>query len=450
MRYLTIAIVVCLATVVAAEEMAVTVYNAGIGVVSEERALEFEKGTNRLAFKDVPAKIDAGSVRFELVDGSDRVGILEQNYAFDLVRPEKVYARYIDQEIEMIDKDGRAYTGVLLSSNSGSVILRDFNDRIKLVRMDNIAEVSFPKLPEGLITRPTLFWLYNSKHEGSLSTRVSYQTAGLSWAAEYVGVLDADEKRLGLSGWAQIDNTSGKTYQDAKLKLIAGDISRAQPQRSRMYSQPMEKFSVAGADAAGFDEKAFFEYHMYTLPRKATLADNEKKQISLFDPAETGVEKLFTYRPDRNPTEVEVAIRFTNSEKDGLGMPLPAGRVRLFKADDDGSLVLLGEDLLYHTPRDEEITMKVGKAFDIVGEYRQMKENVISSRVVERQFQIELRNRKDTQEKVLVEKAMYGDWDVVESTQPHKRKDARTLQFELTVPARTTLTLDFTVRFTSR
>ncbi|MFQ6007383.1 MAG: DUF4139 domain-containing protein [Candidatus Zixiibacteriota bacterium] len=431
-----------------ADEVAVTVYNSNLGVVSETRSLEFKRGVNRLAFRDVPSLIDASSVRFDVVDVGRNVAILEQNYAFDLVSPEQLYTKYVDNEIELLDKEGKLYTGTLLAYNSGAVTLREKTGRIKVVQLANITEVNFPSLPEGLITRPTLFWLYTSDFAGQLDCHVSYQTSGMNWTAEYVGVLSTDEKRLDLSGWASINNTSGKTYSDATLKLIAGDIHRA---RKKMPPRFMESMALAGEAAAkGFEEKAFFEYHMYTLPRKATLANNEIKQISLFEPAQAVVEKVFVYKPERNPKNVEVAVKFQNSAKAGLGLPLPAGRVRLFKADEDGSLILLGEDLIEHTPKDEELTLAVGYAFDIAAEERLMDQTRISKQVEERTYEIELRNRKEQAVTIEIEKKLYGFWEVVDSNFPYTKKDATTVLFKIPVGAGETVVVKFKVRFTSR
>lgn len=435
-----------LAGAATADELAVTVYNSNLGVVSETRKLEFEQGVNRLAFRDVPAMIDASSVRFEVVGRGHNVSILEQNYAYDLVSPEQMYDKYIDQRIELIDKEGRLYAGELLAYSSGAVTLRDDSGRVKIVSLANIAEVNFPLLPEGLITRPTLFWLYRSDFSGSLDGQIGYQTGGLNWSAEYVGLLDEAETGLDLSGWASINNVSGKTYRDAKLKLIAGDIQRVAAKRARPPS--IEMAAMADARGAGFEEKAFFEYHMYTLPRAATLANKEIKQISLFDPASTKVKKVFLYQPDYDSRHVKVKVEFTNSSSTGLGMPLPAGRVRLFKADSDGSLVLLGEDRIGHTPKDEKVTLTVGSAFDIAAEEKLVQQVRISDKVEERQWEIELRNRKTEDVTVKVEKRLWGFWEVLDANYTHEQKDANTLVFSVPVKAGEVATIKFTVRIT--
>jgi hypothetical protein len=443
-----LAVVAAFATTSVADDIAVTVYNSNLGVVSETRTLTFEEGENQLAFRDVPSSIDPNSVRFELVDGSGEVAILEQNYAFDLVNSSKIYDKYIDKRIELIDEDGEIYAGTLLAYGGGTVTLQSTDGPLKIVQMGDIREVNFPELPEGLVTRPTLFWRYVSDISGDRDTRVGYQTTNMSWSAEYVGLLDENDENLDLSGWAAINNTSGKTYKDATLKLIAGDISRARPEPQ--FRGGRADLMAAESMAKGFDQKAFFEYHMYTLPRKATVADKEIKQISLFEPARTTVEKVYLYEPGRNATQVKVAVKFVNSEETGLGMPLPAGRVRLFKADTDGSMILLGEDRIDHTPRDEELSLTVGYAFDIMAEETTVNRARISKSVEDVDYEVELRNRKDEAVTVTVEKDLWGYWEITDADFEWTKKDANTITFDVSIPAGETVTVRYTVRFTNR
>lgn len=436
------------AATVVADEIAVTVYNSNLGVVSEKRNLDFKRGLGQLAFEDVPSQIDASSVRFRSLDEDQQIAILEQNYVFDLVSPEQIYRKYIDEEIELFDQDGKLYSGMLIAFSKGEVTLKDKSGRIKIILMSNISEVNFPSLPDGLITRPTLFWKYSAELGGKIDCEVSYQTAGMNWNAEYVALLSSEETSLELSGWASINNTSGKTYQDATLKLIAGDIHRVQqtPRRS-----PMMKGLAADSFAdGGFEEKKFFEYHLYTLPRKTTLANREIKQISLFEPSQSPVEKVFLFKPDRNPKKVEVAIKFWNSQESGLGMPLPGGRVRLFKADDDGSLILLGEDKIDHTPKDEEVNIKVGFAFDISAEETLVDQTRPSKLVEERTYEIEIRNHKSVDITVEVEKKFYGIWEILDSNIEYEKKDANTLIFHLPVASDGTAKINYRIRFQSR
>ena len=228
----------------AAEDVSVTVYNSNLGVVSEVRSLEFSSGVHKVAFKDVPAQIDPASVRFEPVGSSQNIAILEQNYAFDLVSTGTLFSRYIDHEISLLDKDGKLISGTLFASDNNNVTLLEKDGSVRVVRLENIAEVNFPNLPDGLVTRPTLFWLYNSDYSGAVDCRVGYQTHGMDWSAEYVGLLNKDESMLDLSGWASITNNTNKTFADARLKLIAGDISRTYGTKGRP-----ERLLMAAKDA---------------------------------------------------------------------------------------------------------------------------------------------------------------------------------------------------------
>ncbi|UCD95533.1 MAG: DUF4139 domain-containing protein [Candidatus Zixiibacteriota bacterium] len=432
-----------------ADDISVTIYNSNLGVVHETRNLSFDKGTGRVSFRDVPSLIDPTSVGFELVDKSKSAVILEQNYAYDLVSPEKIYSKYVDKSIDLFDKEGNIFTGELLSFSGGAFVLKEPSSKIQIVRLEHVVHASFPELPEGLITRPTLFWLYNSDFAGKAACKVSYQTSGMNWTAEYVGILSEDEKQLGLTGWSSITNNSGATYKGATLKLIAGDIHRAAPPvRAPRFAAEEDRMFMK-ASAAGFEEKEFFEYHLYTLPRKATIADNEIKQIALFEPAATSVEKEYYYQPDRNDKKVKVTVKFTNSKQFGLGIPLPAGRTRVFKADTDGSMILLGEDRIDHTPKDEEVKLTIGFAFDISAEQKVVDYRKVSDKVEERIFEIELRNHKDEDVTIIVEKKLYGDWSIPHSNYDFIKKDANTIEFRVPVKANDKAVINFTFR-TSR
>ncbi len=449
MKYIiTCFLFVCAVFTVAADEIAVTVYNSNLGVVSETRILDFEKGIHEISFKDVPSAIDRTSVRFEVLNSNKHLSILEQNYAFDLVNSSQMYQKYIDKKIELVDKNGNIFSGVLLASDRDAVTLMDESGRIKILLMNQITEVNFPVLPEGLITRPTLFWKYQSDFNGKADCNISYQTSGMNWSAEYIGLLSGDDTKLDISGWASINNQSGKTYKDATLKLIAGDINRAS---ANIISKRLEKVFSTSVDAsAGFKEKSFFEYHMYTLPRKATLSDKENKQISLFEPAQTKAEKIFLYKPDINPKKVEVALKFKNSKEFGLGMPLPAGRFRLFKADDDGSKILLGEDRIEHTPKDEDVTIKIGYAFDLTAEQKLVNKKRLTSNAEEQEYEIVLKNHKDEDVTIVTEKKLRGYWEIVDANFEFEKKDASTIRFTQKIAKNGSKTLKFTVRFSYR
>jgi len=438
-------IILC-SPVVHADDISLTVYNSDLGVVREVRNLVFAKGDGRIAFTDVASRIDATSVTFEMVDPQTKVEILEQNYAYDLVSPDKIYGKYIDSDIDIITEGGEVFTGTLLSYTGGYLIIRQPDGRIKSVVQENVRDVTFPQLPDGLITRPTLFWLYNSDISGPADAVVSYQTNGISWQAEYIGILDKDEKTIDVTGWVSLDNHSGKTYKNARLKVVAGDIHRARPEMP-MYAKGLD-VAMAPRAGAGFEEKPFFEYHMYTLPRRATIADNEIKQVTMFEPTTAVVEKEMRYRTDPGSNSVMVYIKTRNTAEAGLGMPLPAGRFRIFKADSDGSMILLGEDKIDHTPRNEEVSLTIGKAFDVVGETTVVSQRRISDRVNEQDFRVELRNQKDEPVTVVIYKNMGGMWEITSSSADYVKKSAAEVEWKLDIAAESKGVIDFTVRTT--
>lgn len=447
-KIISIAIVFMLAGSITADDIAVTVYNNNLGVVSENRSLSFKDGEGILKIRNVPSLIDAASVRFDILDNfSGNINILEQNYAYDLVSPEKIYDRFIDETIELIDENGHSYKGQLLAFSNYTATLMSNSGSIKVIRLDKVTEINFPSLPDGLITRPTLFWKYTSDYSGDVMGNLSYQTGGMNWKAEYVGLLNSDETLLDLSGWASINNNSGKTYDDAKLKLVAGDIHRPSED---LFIRGGRAKSVALAEFDSFEEKVFFEYHLYTLPRRATLANKEQKQISLFEPASTKVEKVFLFKPGNNNSKVEVIIKFVNSEKAGLGMPLPAGRIRLFKADDDNSLILLGEDNIKHTPKNEELKLKVGNAFDLIGRESILNKKIISHKIEDHDIEIELTNRKDSVVRIEIEKKLYGFWEITQADFEYEKQDAQTILFKADIKADSKVKLKYSVRYTYR
>jgi hypothetical protein len=429
-----------------ADDISLTVYNSNLGVVRETRNLTFQQGNGRIAFTDVASQIDPTSVSFELVDPKLAVAILEQNYAYDLVSPDKIYGKYIDQEIEIVTEKGEVFSGRLLSFAGGYLVIEQKDGRIFSILQGVVRNVAFPSLPEGLITRPTLFWLYNSNFAGSADALVSYQTTGIDWQAEYVGVLGDDEKTMELTGWVSIDNHSGKTYKDAKLKVVAGDISRVRPQP--IYRTDMLEKAMAAPQAAGFEEKPFFEYHLYTLPRPATIADNEIKQVTMFEPTRATVQKEYQYQAEPGQTDVTVYLKTTNTKEVGLGMPLPAGRVRIFKADSDGSMILLGEDRIDHTPRNEEVKLTVGKAFDVVGKTTTVAQRRITDQVNETDFSVEVRNQKDKPVTVKVTKTLGTYWEITKTSLDFVKKSASEVEWQVDVPAEGKAVIDFTVRYT--
>ena len=425
------------------QQVSLTVYNQNRALVREERMLSFPKATSVISFKDVAARIDPTSVHFKSLTAPDKLTIQEQNYEYDLVNAQKIMQKYIDEVIRLIMDKGEVFEGTLLNASGSDIVIQDVEGRIKIIRMEGVQHFDFPDLPEGLITRPTLMWLVSNRGPETHKTEVSYLTVGVNWHAEYVGVVDQDDKHMEMGGWVSLENNSGATYKDAKLKLVAGDVHMvsARPKTERAVRREV----LAAEAAPQFEEKAFFEYHLYTLQRKTTLKNNQTKQISLFSPARCNTEKIFLYDGARYGKNVRVHLEFQNSKKEGLGLPLPKGKIRVYKEDVDGALEFVGEDLMEHIPVDEKVRIFLGNAFDLVGERSQQSSKKISSRSREDTFQISLRNHKEDAVEILVMEHFYGDWEIIKRSHDYIKKDASTAEFHIKVPAGEEVILGYTV-----
>jgi len=419
----------------------ITIYNNDLALVKDGRTLDFQKGTFELSFTDVAEAIDPTSVAFTVTDRARAVTLLEQSYRYDLVSSDKVLQKYLDRSIQVITRQDKLLDGALLAFDPTTLTLKAADGGIRIINREQIADLSLGELPQGLITRPTLVWKLESDVAGPAPAEVRYLTGQIGWHAEYVATVTSSEDALDLGGWVSIDNRSGVTYTDATVKLIAGDVHRVAAPRPPM----MEKAMMAATDG-GFTEKQFFEYHLYTLQRPATLSDNEIKQIALFDPARVSARKLLTYDGASYGTKVRVAMEFQNSAAAGLGMPLPAGKIRVMKADTDGSLEFIGEDAVDHTPKDEKVRVQLGNAFDVVGERTPKDHRQITNNISEDDVEIVLRNHKTEPVSVVVVEHFWRDWTITQSSATHVKKDARTAEWTINVPKDGEVKLQYTVR----
>ncbi len=429
-------------------DLSLTVYNSDLAVVRDARTMSIEQGTHWLAFTDVPARIDPTTVNLKALD-EGALEMLEQNYRYDLVSQDKILERYLDSEIRVILEEGRLYEGTLLSFAGGRIVLGGAQDGEGLVILnpDKITDLQFPALPEGLITRPTLEWLLDAERRGDRRLEVSYMTAGFNWHAEYVAVVAEDDASMDLAGWVSVDNRSGATYEDAELQLVAGDVHRVPKQQARPgRMRDQENLMMAAAPA--FEQEELFEYHLYTLGRRSTLRDNETKQLSLFNPTRCRVHKLYEANPQRDGTKVRVVLETTNSEEMGLGRPLPKGTVRVFQRDSRGRLQFVGEDAIDHTPRDEDVRVFLGNAFDLAAERTELASRRISQRVREVDIEVEVRNRKESEDVVVVlQENVYGDWEVTQSSRDYDRKSSRLIEFRVPVKAGQVEKVTYTIRY---
>lgn len=429
-----------------AQDVSLTVYNQNRALVRDVRSMSLESGTSVVSFADVAAQIDATSVHFKSITAPDKLSVLEQNYEYDLVGPQKILEKYVDQDIRLVTDKGEIMSGKLLSASGEDIVIQDEKGGIRIVKGKSIQNFDFPKLPEGLITRPTLVWQVENSGPKNHNVEVSYLTGGVNWHAEYVAVADPQDKQIDLSGWVSIENQSGTTYQNAKLKLVAGDVNIVEEGPVRAFAE--DRMLMKAAAAPQFEEKSFFEYHLYTLQRRATVKDNQIKQISLFPPSRTSVQKLFLYDGAQYGEKVRVQLEFKNSKKDGLGMPLPKGKIRVYKEDTDGSLEFIGEDMIDHTPSDEKVRIYLGNAFDLVGERVQKATRKISNRSREEDYEIKLRNHKKEAVEIVVSERFWGDWKLTKNSLPFMQKDSRTAEFKIPVPADGETILTYTVLLT--
>ena len=450
------------------EGVAVTVYNGGYCVVREVRSLDIGKD-GIVKFTDVAKRIDATTVHFKSLT-DPKAKLLEQNYQYDLVSANKLLQKYIDKKIDVICEGKSTYAGVLLSFDGRQLVLKQEDGKIVMVqRPDNVRDIRFSALPGGLLTRPTLVWLVATEKPGKQLAEVTYQASGISWHAEYVLVLNGNDTAADLSGWVSVQNNSGKTYTESKMKFIAGDVRRVvDAPRELRYARGV---AMAKGTVAPMQEKAFFEYHMYTLPRPSTVADNEIKQLEMFTPARgVKVDKKYLYNPlgsfrwgyggrytDRSygvtsPKKVNVFIEFKNTKQNQLGMPLPAGKIRVYKQDpDDKALEFIGEERIDHTPKDEELSLQIGNAFDIVGERKQTEFRVESGRKwMSESIEIKIRNHKKEDVTVRIKEPLYRwvNWKIVEKSHEFKKLDSRNIAFDVKVPKDGETKVTYTVEYT--
>jgi hypothetical protein len=438
----------------------------GYAIVRHDRYYDIPRGTNPLRISDVAALIDPTTVTFASLD-EPRTRVLEQSFQFDLVSQAKLLQRYLGQRITVEQPRGEfvdLVEGVLLGAGDGLTLQLD-DGSVQAVR--SYGNIRFPSLPGGLITRPTLEWLLESPSAGRQQTRIAYETQGMTWWTDYTVTYDETAScSLDLAAWVSIINQSGAGFEQARLKLIAGDVNRAQPQRHDR--EVIHKMAMA-EEAAAFVEKSFFEYHMYTLERRADLPDNSTKQIQLM-PTARGVDcqKELVFAPSLQTPwygyrqleqqygsygrgDVAVYLRFSNEESRQLGVPLPAGRIRVMQLDpDDGSLEFIGEDVIDHTPRNEEVLIRMGNAFDVVGERKQTDFRVdLKTRNLWESFEIRLRNHKDQDVDVAVLENLYraANWRIEGASQDHEKETSNRIRFDVSVPGNAEAMLRYTVHY---
>jgi hypothetical protein len=437
------------------QEVAVTIYNSNIGLVKDTRLIDLKPGIHELKFMDVAGKIDPTTVHIKSLINGSSLNVLEQNYEYDLLSPQKLLEKYVGQKVHLATfnnetKKEEIIEATLLSTQGGNIF--QIGDKIHI---GHYGRILLSKIPENLISQPTLVWMLENKLPKPQKVEASYLTSGINWKADYVTVLNKSDTMTDMTGWVTIDNRSGATYQNALLKLVAGDIHRVKGEMRMDYARPM---AAAKEVSPQFKEESFFEYHLYTLDRRTTIKDNQTKQMSLLDANQVPVKKLFIFsghpqyyysRYDQrtNKQKVGVFLELENTRKNNLGMPLPKGTIRVYKEDKDGSLQFVGEDRIDHTPKDEKFKIKIGEAFDVVAEKIQTEYKHLGYNLYEVAFEVNLRNHKKEDIKVLVEEPIPGDWEMLSNTHPYEKLSAYLIRFNVHVAKDQEVKAKYRIRF---
>ncbi|MCH8273456.1 MAG: hypothetical protein IH851_01535 [Armatimonadetes bacterium] len=448
----------------APKSVELTVYNANFALVKEVRSFNLRAGRQEVRVEDVASYIDPTSVSFKSLTPGSSIDILEQNYQYDLLSTQSILLKSIGKRVRLRQQlqngDVVVTEGILLSApgqvvSTGAGASRVYTGMV--VETDDGRYVLNPtgtvevlEIPEGLISKPTLMWNLLAGRSGAYDIELAYLTNQIGWSADYVLTLNEDDTMADLNGWVTINNKSGATYENASLKLIAGDVRRVQPRARGGFGGG--RLEMAAAADLGFAEETLFEYHLYTLQRPATVRNNETKQISLLSASDVAVEKelIFegqrsmwrsrgvSYRPGQGyatdlNVKINVIIVLRNSKENNLGIPLPKGKVRVYKRDSAGQVQMLGEDQIDHTSREEKLRLWIGNAFDVVGERKRLSFRKISNTVVQEAFEIKVRNRKTKSVAVRVIEHGWGDWEILSETMPGKKLDSNTFEYAITL-----------------
>jgi hypothetical protein len=436
--------------------VSITVYNQNFGVVREVRELAtLGTGQVSLEFRDVAATIQPETVAIKSLTAPGAISVLEQNYRYDLLTPQTLLEKYVGKKIRTYryhEASGKedAADAELLSVAEGPILRLNGE-----ITFGYPARLAFPRVPDNLIAKPTLMWLVSSQ-KAAQTVEVSYLTQNLSWSADYVLVVNEQDNQAALQGWVTLVNQSGASYANAQLQLVAGDVNRV---RSPVANEMKATAGMMrpGAPSGGFTEQGLFEYHMYTLGRPTTVLHNEQKQVSLLEADGVKIDKKLIFYGQQywfrgqygnlqSNQKVGVYLDFKNEAKNKLGIALPKGTLRVYKADKSGAKQFVGEDQIDHTPRDEKIRVKMGEAFDVVGDRKQTEWRALGNCSSESRWEIELRNHKDTAIEVEDVEPVGGDWGIIESSLPYEKKDAGTFAFNMKVPARGKTKVTYRVR----
>jgi hypothetical protein len=439
------------------KQVSVTIYNENLALIKELRSVMLDKGQNKLAWREVSARMRPETALLRNPTQPAGFRLLEQNFDFDLLTPQKLLEKYLGRTVTIIRSNlatgaETSETAMVLSINDGIVL--KFDDRIET---GIPGRITFPGVPGHLRDQPTLSLTLINHLPGEHELELSYLTTGLSWQSDYVAELSADDSQLDLNGLVTLANHSGITYDNARLQLVAGEVHQVQPEPR--HARKMMAMMAEAADSIEMKEESLFEYHLYTLPIPTTLADNQTKQVALMSAASIPVSKEFLlrgmdyyysgkYGEIGHKLKPSVFIHFDN-KGEGLGIPLPKGIVRVYKHDSQGNAQFVGEDRIDHTARNEQIRLKLGNAFDITADKIQMDFQRLTStpqNLFETAYKIAIRNARKEGVTIRVQEPIPGDWTIVSESLPHTKFSANLAEWKVAVPANQEIVLTYRVR----
>ena len=443
------------------QSVAVTIYNENLALIKDLRRVTFEAGRNRLALGEVSGRMRPETALLRSVSHPGSLSLLEQNFDFDLLTPAKLLEKYVGRNVRVIRTHPTTgaetiETATILAANGGVVM--KIGERIETGLPGRIV---YDGVPANLRDRPTLVTELDAARAGSQSVELSYLSAGLAWKADYVAELNASDSALELNGWVTLTNTSGTSYPNAKLQLVAGDVNRVRDEMRYAAKAAAGMRAAEAAPRSDMAQEALFEYHLYTLQRPTTIADHQTKQVALLGAQGVPVAKElllqgsdYYYRSSvggiGQKMKVGVFVQFENRETSRLGLPMPKGVVRVYKKDSAGNAQFVGEDRIDHTPKNEKVRLKLGEAFDVTADkkqtdFKRREPTNRASYVYESAYEIVVRNAKKEAITVVVREPVPGDWTMLEETQRHAKVAAGTAEWKVRVPAEGSTTLRYRV-----
>jgi hypothetical protein len=429
MKKISILIIVVLSLTALFATDQVTVYNDNFALVRTQTGIQLDKGMQSYFFEDIPSTIEASSVIVE--SNSKGIEIFSQNYEYDLANTSKILMKYIGKDIEVITKSDNKFWGKLIFQDFETIGIQNDNGKLDLVRVAEIRNFNLDKLPANFFLKPTLHWQLKTYKKGKFPIDLSYLCSGMSWNVTYNAVWDDDAGNMEINSWVTMNNVTGKAFEDTKLKLVAGEVNKVKKNEYRYDRGGMQGFAdmEMAKGAPSFEEKAFHDFHIYSLSDNVSINNNQTKQLRLYHTAQVKARSRYEYRT--HGTKIASIIVFDNSEKEGLGKPLPKGAFKIYKIDNaDNNMEFIGEDHISHTPIEEEVSLTTGYAFDLVGETTTLDTKKISRFITQKQMSVKLKNRSEKEKEIVVKHNIYGDWDITNENVHYEKKKSNEIEFK--------------------